>query len=145
VKFAPGALYFQDPCDRVCGEGVVRRCDRDVVVKMLVRFAQGVFYSIGGFWQGTSLGKSCRKCDQMFRCISPADLREGSVGAPRFFGGKCRALERCGQRFLRLPVRSLSQPDGLAEELPQGLRIRYVTGVFFTYPSNHLSCDGSMG
>jgi hypothetical protein len=47
--------------------------------------------------------------------------------------------ERCGQRFLRLPVRSLSQPDGLAEELPQGLRIRYVTGVFFTYPSNHLS------
>jgi hypothetical protein len=47
--------------------------------------------------------------------------------------------ERCGQRFLRLPIRSLSQPDGLAEELPQGLRIRYVTGVFFTYPSNHLS------
>jgi hypothetical protein len=29
------------------------------------------------------------------------------------------------------PDWSLSQPDGLAEELPQGLRIRYVTGVFF--------------
>jgi hypothetical protein len=29
------------------------------------------------------------------------------------------------------PEVPFGQPDGLAEELPQGLRIRSVTGVFF--------------
>jgi hypothetical protein len=55
----------------------------------------------------------------------------GALVSTQGKGSRHAALERCGQRFLRLPIRSLSQPDGLAEELPQGLRIRSVTGVFF--------------
>jgi hypothetical protein len=88
--------------------------------------------------KGLTLARTGGSVGGLHQNVGSASVMKTRVMCGRGSGDGSAAAARCTPGTLR-PEVPYGQPDGLAEELPQGLRIRYVTGVFFTYPSIHLS------